>query len=92
MPLGRGLYICFLSESNSPNLLDEPLNGFIVTPAYSPWKYFGSYKPRNMGIMTHSESVQSLQSVKLVYQPCSLTRAAWILFEIDGSMDGLGDD
>jgi hypothetical protein len=44
-----------------------------------------------MGIMTCGESVQPLQSVKLVYQPCSWTRVAWILFEIDGSMDGLGD-
>ena len=26
--------------------------------------------------MTHSESVQPLQIVKLVYQPCSRTRAA----------------
>jgi hypothetical protein len=29
-----------------------------------------------LGIVTHSESVQPLQSVKLVYQPCSWTRAA----------------
>jgi hypothetical protein len=28
------------------------------------------------GIMTHSESVQPLQSVKLIYQPCSRSRAA----------------
>ena len=46
----------------------------------------------HMGNTTHGESVQALQSVlKLIYQPCSRTRAAWILFEIDGSMDGLGD-
>jgi hypothetical protein len=45
-----------------------------------------------MGIMTCGESVQPLQSVKLVYQPCSLSRVAWILFEIDGSMVGSGDD
>ena len=62
-----GLYICLPSESNGPNLLDEPLKGFIVTPACSPWKCFGSYKPGHMGITTHSESVQPLQSVKLVY-------------------------
>ena len=43
-------------------------------------------------ITTHGESVQTLQSIKLIYQPCSRTRAAWILFEIDGSMDGFGDD
>ena len=71
-----GLYIYLPSESNGPNLLDEPLKGFIVTPACSPWKCFGSYKPGHMGITTHSESVQPLQSVKLVYQPCSRSRAA----------------
>ena len=38
-----------------------------------------------MGIMTHSESVQPLQSVKLVYQPCSRSRAAWKTDEIIGS-------
>ena len=43
-------------------------------------------------IMARGESVQTLQSIKLIYQPCSRTRAAWILFEIDGSMDGLGYD
>ena len=72
----EGLYIYLPSESNSPNLLDESLKGFIMYPAYSPWKCFGSYKPGHMGIMTHSESVQPLQSVKLVYQPCSRSQAA----------------
>ena len=43
-------------------------------------------------IMTHGESVQTLQSIKLIYQLCSWTQAAWILFEIDGSIDGLGYD
>ena len=28
-----GSYICLPSESNGPNLLDEPLKGFIVNPA-----------------------------------------------------------
>ena len=36
-----GSYICLPRESNSPNL-DEPLKGFIVTPARLHWKYFGS--------------------------------------------------
>jgi len=27
--------------------------------------------------MTRGESVQPLQSVKLIYQPCSRSRAAW---------------
>ena len=35
-----GLYIYLPSESNGPNLLDDPLKGFIVTPACSPWKCF----------------------------------------------------
>ena len=61
MPFDRGSYICLPSESNDHNLLDEPLKGFIVNPACSPWKCFGSYKPRHMGITTHSESVQPLQ-------------------------------
>ena len=37
-----GLYIYLSSESNGPNLLDEPLKGFIVNSAYLPWKCFGS--------------------------------------------------
>ena len=36
MSFDRGFLICLLSESNGPNLLDEPLKGFIVNPAYSP--------------------------------------------------------
>ena len=34
-----GSYIYLLSESNGPNLLDEPLKGFIVNPADLPWKW-----------------------------------------------------
>ena len=34
-----GSYICLPSESNGPNLLDEPLKGFIVNPADLPWKW-----------------------------------------------------
>jgi hypothetical protein len=34
---------------------------------------------------THGESVQPLQSVKLVYQPCSRSRAAWTSSRLDGS-------
>ena len=69
-------YIRRSQKPSGPNLLDEPLKGFIVIFVCSPWKCFGSYKPRHMGIMTHSESVQPLHSVKLVYQPCSRSRAA----------------
>ena len=71
-----GSYVCLPSESNGPNLLDEPLKRFIVIPACLPWKCFGSNYLGRMGIMTHSESVQPLQSVKLVYQSCSWSRAA----------------
>ena len=66
LPEGE-LYIRRPQKPSGPNLLDGPLKSFIVTLACSPWKCFGSYKPRHMGIMTHSESVQPLQSVKLVY-------------------------
>ena len=38
----RGSYICLPSESNGPNLLDEHLKGFIVNPACTPQKCFGS--------------------------------------------------
>ena len=31
--LTGGSYICLPSESSGPNLLDEPLKGFIVNPA-----------------------------------------------------------
>ena len=34
-----GLYICLSSESNGPNLLDEPMKGFIVNPTDLPWKW-----------------------------------------------------
>ena len=39
VPFDRGSYICLPSESNGPNLLDEPLNGFIVNPADLPLKW-----------------------------------------------------
>ena len=62
-------------------LIRTTRKSFIVYPACSPWKCFGSCKLGHMGITTHGESVQPLQSVKLVYQPCSWTRATWILTE-----------
>jgi hypothetical protein len=37
--LEGGLYIYLPSESNDPNLLDEPLKDFIVNPADLPWKW-----------------------------------------------------
>jgi hypothetical protein len=47
-----------------------------MNPARSPWKCYGSHNPGQMGITTYGESVQPLQSVKLVYQPCSRSRVA----------------
>ena len=35
--------------------------------------------------MAHDESVQPLQSIKLVYQPCSWSRVAWKTDGIIGS-------
>ena len=35
----EGSYICLPSESNGPNLLDEPLKGFIVNHADLLWKW-----------------------------------------------------
>ena len=32
-----GSYTCLPSKFNGPNLLDEPLKGFIVNPADLPW-------------------------------------------------------
>jgi hypothetical protein len=37
--LEGGLYICLSSESNGPNLLDEPLKDLIVNTANLPWKW-----------------------------------------------------
>ena len=34
-----GSYVYLPSESNSPNLLDEPLKGFIVNHADLPWNW-----------------------------------------------------
>ena len=77
MPFKWGfLYLLVNWNPSGPNLLEEPLKDFIVIPACSPWKCFGSYKPGHMGITAHGKSVQPLQSVKLVYQPCSRSRAA----------------
>ena len=70
-------YIRRPQKPSGPNLLDEPLKGFIVYPVCSPFVVFwGLANPKEMGNMTHSESVQPLQSVKLEYQPCSRSRAA----------------
>ena len=49
------------SESNGPNLLDEPLKGFIVNPACSPWKCFDCYKPRHMVITTQWKCTTSAE-------------------------------
>ena len=71
------LYICLPSESNSPNLLDEPLKGFIVNPADLPCKWVKRLATSGERVNHDSyESVQPLQSVKQVYQPCLRSRAA----------------
>jgi hypothetical protein len=62
-----GLYICLLSESNGPNLLDEPSKRLHSVPCLLTLVVFwGLANPGHMGYMTHSESVQPLQSVKLL--------------------------
>jgi hypothetical protein len=66
------LYICKAQKPSGPNLLDEPWKDFIVK-LNCP---MGSHDLGLLGITTHSESVQPLQSVKLIYQPCSRSRAA----------------
>jgi hypothetical protein len=66
------LYICRAQKPSGPNLLDEPWKDFIVKLNHP----MGSHDLRLFRITTHSESVQPLQSVKLVYQPCSRTWAA----------------
>jgi hypothetical protein len=67
-----GLYICRAQKPSGPNLLDEPWKDFIVK-LNCP---IGSHDLGLLGITTHSESVQPLQSVKLICQPCSWSRAA----------------
>jgi hypothetical protein len=73
------LYICRAQKPSGPNLLDEPWKDFIVKLNYP----MGSHDLGLLGITTHSESVQPLQSVKLVYQPCSRSRAASDPYGID---------
>jgi hypothetical protein len=60
------LYICRPQKPSGSNLLDEPLKDFIVIPGYLPCSILGSHDTGHMGIMTYSESVQPLQSVKLL--------------------------
>jgi hypothetical protein len=73
------LYICRAQKPSGPNLLHEPWKDFIV-------KLNRPMESHDLGlleIMTHSESVQPLQSVKLVYQSCSRTRAALDPYRIE---------
>jgi len=47
-----------------------------------------------LGITTRGENVQPLQSVKLIYQPCSRSRAAWTslrLVDLGGWLVSLGN-
>jgi hypothetical protein len=72
VPYGRGALHSQATKPSGPNLLDEPWKDFIVK-LNCP---LGSHDLGLLGITTHSESVQPLQSVKLVYQPRSRSRAA----------------
>jgi hypothetical protein len=74
-----GLYICRAQKPSGPNLLDEPWEDFIVKLN----RPMGSHDLGLLGITTHSESVQPLQSVKLIYQPCLRSRAALDPYGID---------
>jgi hypothetical protein len=64
--LKRGSYICLLSESNGPV---RRTNLSI---------HWGLANLGLLWITTHSESIQPLQSVKLVYQQCSQTRVEFL--------------
>jgi hypothetical protein len=54
-----GFYICLPSESNGPNLLDEPLSGFYMISGV-----LGSREPMHLEVMTHSESVHLCAELK----------------------------
>jgi hypothetical protein len=54
--------------------------GFVVDPYPLTSEVFkGLINPGNMGNTSCGDSVQPLQSVKLIDQPCSRSRAAWTL-------------
>jgi hypothetical protein len=72
VPYGRRALHLQVTKPSGPNLLDEPCKDFIVK-LICP---MGSHDLGLLGITTHSKSVQPLQSVKLVYQPCSRSRVA----------------
>jgi hypothetical protein len=72
MPYRRRALYLQATKPSGPNLLDEPWKDFIVK-LNCP---MGSHDLGLLGITTHSESVQPLQSVKPVYQPCSRSWAA----------------
>ena len=58
----------------------ETMKSLIVKPCLLTLEVFvGLASPGQMGIMTWGESVQPLQSVKLIYQSGSRIRAAWTL-------------
>jgi hypothetical protein len=79
VPYGRGALHLQATKPSGSNLLDEPWKDFIVK-LNCP---MGSHDLEFLGITTHSESVQPLQSVKLVYQSCSWSRAALDPYGVD---------
>jgi hypothetical protein len=64
-----GLYIRRLQKPSSPNLLDEPLKGFIVLPCLLTLGVFWGLAARGIWVITtHSESVHLCAEFnKLVY-------------------------
>jgi hypothetical protein len=79
VPYGRRALHLQATKPSGPNLLDEPWKDFIVKLIYP----MGSHDLGLLGITTRSESVQPLQSVKLVYQSCSRSRAALYPYGIE---------
>ena len=58
-----GSYIYLLSESNCPNLLDEPLKGFIVNPADLPWYWVKRLAASSERVITTHSEVYNLYRV-----------------------------
>ena len=72
-----GSYIYLPSESNDPNLLDEPLKGFIVNPVDLPWKWVNR-------LITLGERVNHSSWVK-IYNLCRVLKTIIIAMLMDTS-------
>jgi hypothetical protein len=89
VPYGRGLYICLLSGSNGPNLLDEPSKCFIVYPASLLGSVLGPCKPRAYGLhdsqwkcKTSAECKTIITAVLMVTSGLGLLWNRWSLMII----------